>query len=335
MLPDDCVFVVLGPEAKGGVQEVNDALVAALKAQNRPFFYLQTHGAVRKFIRNNWPLSRQYVSIASLNFGVYNFFFQKSVFVLHGYPYRRHLSFFKYWVNVLGHALFGAFSNKVVAVSNLTKYVWENHIGLRVDSVIYNPYPVGVEDASRTVASFKINGDNSGIRNLVYVGRVVASKNLGQMLHAVDQLRQSSSYRINFHIVGTGKELASFQARFNHPDNIFYGFVDTEKKYKVFAGADAFISLNEGEPFGLTSLEAASFGLNCILATHGGHNEFVKRDRIFLVNDIKNISQISRQIEAALCNRKYESAVQHPSTHEPVHVLSRYISLFHEDFVGN
>ncbi len=328
-------LVIFSPSNNGGVREVSDSLYQGFNELNTvESVIIYSHKQAIKFIIEHWKERKNIISITSLNYGFYNIFFKKSVFILHGYPYRRHLSFFSYYKNIFGHFYISIFSNKVIAVSRLTKYVWENHLGLAVDNVIYNPFTNGLLDVKVSNSNiFSFN--KAGVKNLVYVGRLVASKNILYILKAVSYLRNNYKQKIVFHIVGEGPDRIELLNKYFHTDNVFHGYIDSNRKFEILKGSDAFISLNEGEPFGLTSLEAGYFNLNCVLPIVGGHLEFIASNKLFLVNNINCVEEIADQIRLAFESLSKSNAIIDLSTHASKTVALKYLNLFHEYTLDN
>lgn len=320
--------LLLGPRINGGVKEVNDSLYFGFKESKINISYINDFNAIINFFILNRKNLDNIILISSLKYGLFNILVKNSIFILHGYPYKRHLSFFDYWLNILSHFVICKLSKRTVAVSYLTKYTWENHFGLNVNKVILNPYTLGLSE-------FKVkkNEKNSSTsyKKVIFIGRLVKSKNVDLILSAINQLRNKENLQIQFNIIGDGPELISLKENYPHPDNIFHGYISYKDKLQILANSNAFISLNEGEPFGLTSLEASYFNLNCILPSNGGHLEFIKTTSLFLVNNIFDVSDISFQIKKAINSSKYENTLIAPNKHNPQFVAKEYYSIFNEN----
>jgi glycosyltransferase involved in cell wall biosynthesis len=178
-----------------------------------------------------------------------------------------------------------------VAVSYLTKYVWENFLGLNIDEVIHNPVSI-------SIGNFKQNEQDEN--SIVFLGRLVKSKNLELILKAIDFCRNELHHKVTFNIVGDGPERLNLQSIYVNSDNHFHGYVSESEKINILSNSKIFISLNEGEPFGLTTLEARAYNLTCILPVIGGHIEYVSLERVILINDINSIDEIASSISKAL-----------------------------------
>jgi glycosyltransferase involved in cell wall biosynthesis len=283
--------LILGPNKNGGVKEVNDSLELGMKKLDLDVVYISRFKDVIVFIIVNFKDRNAILCLSSLWFGIFSVFFRYSIFIIHGYPYRRYLSWYKFQLNIIGHKLFSFLNKKTVAVSYLTKYVWENFLGLNIDEVIHNPVSI-------SIGNFKQNEQDEN--SIVFLGRLVKSKNLELILKAIDFCRNELHHKVTFNIVGDGPERLNLQSIYVNSDNHFHGYVSESEKINILSNSKIFISLNEGEPFGLTTLEARAYNLTCILPVIGGHIEYVSLERVILINDINSIDEIASSISKAL-----------------------------------
>ena len=111
---------------------------------------------------------------------------------------------------------------------------------------------------------------------IVSVGRLVARKNIGELLRVVAELNDPKDLLI---IIGDGpkKEEWEQQARdLGVADRVrFEGFVDAERKSQLLSAADCFASTSLHEGFGLVFLEAMDHGLPVVAYDHGGQSDFL------------------------------------------------------------
>lgn len=291
--------LILGPANSGGVREVNDSLYHGFKKLDKQVVYLNSKTDILKFIFKTKDRD-SFLCITSLSFGIFGVFFKNSIFIIHGYPYARFLNKINFKINVLGHRLFSYLNTKTVAVSYLTKYVWENFLFLKIDKVIHNPETTIKSECNIVNIEKELN-------SIVFTGRIVNTKNLNLILDAVEDYRELYDPTLKFNIIGDGPELSGFLQKYNNPNNIFHGFVSHESKVDIMLKSNLFISLNEGEPFGLTSLEARILNLKCILPAIGGHVEFVDCQSLFLINNIFSKEEIVEKIYLALNSKENNS----------------------------
>ena len=315
-------IVIMYPSNKGGVEEVCLSLKLGFENLGYLVIFKTTYLSALLYSLKNIFSPAKDILITNLHYGFFGLFFKQSIFIIHGYPYYRLLGFFKYYKLLFFHFLFGKFNTKSVAVSYLIRYVCENHMGVKINKVIQNPLPADFHIPENIVAE---------PNTLIYIGRIFPTKGIDKILDAVNLCRNKYAQKIVFHIVGDGILFEEFKVKYQHPDNIFHGYVNAAIKYELLSKAEAFISLNEGEPFGLTALEAACFHKKCILPTYGGHTEFMPQSLLYTINDIYNIEEISLKMCSALNNTLNNEAMNNKinlENYKPENVADNYLQLF-------
>ncbi len=112
---------------------------------------------------------------------------------------------------------------------------------------------------------------------MVTVGRLVARKNLDDLLHVLAARREAQDLLV---VIGDGPKRAEWQAlaKTLGLDNQvrFEGRVDEERKQRLLAASDAFVSTSEHEGFGLVFLEAMDRGLPVVAYDRGGQRDFLR-----------------------------------------------------------
>ncbi len=110
-----------------------------------------------------------------------------------------------------------------------------------------------------------------GVR-LVYVGRLVAIKNVAALVAAVGAL-QAEGVPLSLDIVGDGPDRAQLEAQVrdqNVRDVEFRGFRSGEDLVQAYVDGDALVLPSLNEPWGLVVNEAAACGLPSIVSTRAG-----------------------------------------------------------------
>jgi glycosyltransferase involved in cell wall biosynthesis len=111
---------------------------------------------------------------------------------------------------------------------------------------------------------------------MVTVGRLVARKNLDDLLHVLARRSNAQDLLV---VIGDGPKRAEWQAlarSLGLDDRIrFEGRVDEGRKQRLLAASDAFVSTSEHEGFGLVFLEAMDRGLPVVTYDRGGHRDFL------------------------------------------------------------
>jgi glycosyltransferase involved in cell wall biosynthesis len=111
---------------------------------------------------------------------------------------------------------------------------------------------------------------------MVTVGRLVARKNLDDLLHVLAQRGEAQDLLV---VIGDGPKRAEWQALATslglETRVRFEGRVDEERKQQLLAASDAFVSTSEHEGFGLVFLEAMDRGLPVVAYDRGGQGDFL------------------------------------------------------------
>jgi glycosyltransferase involved in cell wall biosynthesis len=310
---------LLYPDNNGGVKEVCKSLEVgfaehAIAVESVTSF----KKAFKEVFKSRWSKNK-YLFITNLDYGCMGLFAKHSLFIIHGYPYFRNLGVIQYYTKAFFHYLFSRFNTKTVAVSFLTRYICENHLGITIDKVILNPLPVNYKQ-------IKVSKNKNSI---VYIGRIVESKGLKVVLEAIKLLRNEVEYSIQFNIIGEGPLLTEYKLNYAHSDNVFYGYVEDEVKYEILDRTSVFVSLGEGEPFGITALEASCSGLRCVLPLYGGHAEFVDQSLLFSVKDVFNVEEVKNKISKAFfdCNTLHDKKTS-IEDFKPDKIAAEYLKLF-------
>ena len=282
-------IVIMYPSRTGGVAEVSLSLKAGFEKLG--YDVILMNGFIQAFLFSvkNLFSTNKYFLITNLHFGIFGIFFKQSVFVIHGFPQRRHEKPGKYHYVVWGHKIFALFNRRAVAVSYFTKFVSENFYNIKVHAVIHNILPFDFFSTALNHSSEKQPF------TITFVGRVIPEKGVDRILKAVDIIR-SANQPVVVNIIGSGTFIPELKASFPHNDNIFHGYLSSSDKYAILARSSSFISLHPAEPFGITSLEASALGVHCCLSALGGHTEFVPHEIFFPINNVDDINEIAAVI---------------------------------------
>lgn len=111
---------------------------------------------------------------------------------------------------------------------------------------------------------------------IVSVGRLVARKNVGELLQVVADLDDPNDLLI---VIGDGPKKDEWEQKARELGIVervrFEGFVDAERKSHLLSAADCFASTSLHEGFGLVFLEAMDHGLPVVAYDHGGQSDFL------------------------------------------------------------
>lgn len=285
-------LVIFCPTDVGGVRNVTQNIANAMAN-----YYEYTHieSTVVAVIWRAIMLKRKGISVyglLSLHSCLASPFLHKSVYILHGYPVKPHYGILRTWALVLAPKYSAFFGSKVVAVSHLTRNVFQRIHGLPVDKVIYNGCdPQFHEDC---------NVEKSKKKQILYIGRLDHNKGI---LELIDAFRRISSdipdYKLK--IAGNGPLFKSvFEAAKSNPNIIFLGQVSDTQKLDLFRSAEVFISLNDFEPMGVVYTEAMLAGCKIVYPYACGAGDFIPTYYPQRKCDPRLIDDLSQSLLSAL-----------------------------------
>lgn len=159
----------------------------------------------------------------------------------------------------------------VIPVSKFTKQCIIEHYGIDDSKIapVYN----ALEPTEPFRAEKKIDD-----KLVVFLGRVTHQKGPEYLIEVAEKLTQRIP-DVKFVIAGTGDKLKSMleETASKRLGNkfIFTGFLSKSQVNNLLAQADAYVMPSVSEPFGLSAIEAAQFGLPCVLSRQSGAAEFL------------------------------------------------------------
>jgi glycosyltransferase involved in cell wall biosynthesis len=158
--------------------------------------------------------------------------------------------------------------------------------------------PLGIPRVPQDTASRCDYGFAEDDILLVSVGRLVARKNIGQL---IDMVKALADERVHLLIVGTGPEDSNLRERVAQQevaDSVhFLGYVDDAEKFRILNMADVFVSSSRHEGFGIGFLEAMACGLPIICYDYGGQTDFLEHEvngYVLPVGDIEQFTEHCR-----------------------------------------
>lgn len=197
-------------------------------------------------------------------------------------------------------------ADKILAVSNHTKQGISREYGIPLSKieVVHNSYdecetiPVGDKTAYTYLEIMK----RQGYKIVVNVGRLTIQKNIPNLLRAAQEVIKREPKTL-FLIVGTGEqdyELLELAASLGISKNvIFTGFLRGKQLRDAFAIGDLFVMPSVSEPFGLTPLEAASYGTASLISKQSGVSEVFNN---CLKVDFWDVSEMANVVVSAVQN---------------------------------
>lgn len=276
-------IIIFSPLRNGGVKRFSESLNQGFSILGYDSYIVYGINELFKFILYSRSLNFYYIS--SIEGGFFSIFFKKSIFVLHGFPNRNHINFFRFIFIYLITKLFSFLSTNVVSVSELTKHINASFFSINSDFSIHNCVDIEFINKPINISSKK--------NKILYVGRFVSGKNINLIIESfINFCFTNNKYEL--HIVG-GKfdnNLLSYYKKY--PIFIHDHISDTGTLVDFYDSSSIFISLNPLEPFGITFAEAFCRNLKIIAPSTGGQREFLPFDPgIVFINNVNSITEIS------------------------------------------
>ncbi len=160
----------------------------------------------------------------------------------------------------------------IIPVSKYTGDIIEGHYG--IDRAKIFPVHNGV-DVVETYREEKAFPE----KLVLFLGRVTGQKGPEFFLEVASNVFEKYK-KVRFVVAGTGDRLKRLietgaYRQIGHKFH-FTGFLDKEKVHKLLAMADVYCMPSVSEPFGLSALEAAQFGIPMVISKQSGAAEVLK-----------------------------------------------------------
>jgi glycogen(starch) synthase len=195
-------------------------------------------------------------------------------------------------------------ADRIIAVSEHTKRTIVREYGIPADKieVVHNSIqggdlePLDDENAYKYIQVMK----SLGYRVVVNIGRLTVQKGLPNLLLAAKEVIERAPKTL-FLIVGSGEqyyELLTLAAELGIGDKVLFTDFQRGKRWRdAFAIGDLFVMPSVSEPFGLTPLEAISFGTPSLVSKQSGVSEVLMN---CLKVDFWDIHEMANQIAAVM-----------------------------------
>jgi len=129
-----------------------------------------------------------------------------------------------------------------------------------------------VHNGSNVVKSFKSPRPYSE-KTVLFVGRITRQKGPERFMEIASKVLRSNP-DVRFVMAGVGDHFRTMleQSSYNNIGNRFHltGFLNLEKLRYLFSVSDVYCMPSISEPFGLSAVEAAQFGLPCVISKQSG-----------------------------------------------------------------
>jgi len=166
-------------------------------------------------------------------------------------------------------------ADTIIAVSDYTANVIREHYQIDPEKV------VPVYNGIGTVSRYK-SEKHFPEKLVLFLGRITDQKGPEYFLDIARKVFEKYD-NVRFVMAGTGDKLKRLieAGAYNDIGNKFHftGFLDKQKVHDLLSMADVYLMPSVSEPFGLSALEAAQFGIPCVLSNQSGASEVLKSAR--------------------------------------------------------
>ncbi len=202
-------------------------------------------------------------------------------------------------------------ADRIIAVSQMTKDIIVREYGVPADKVevVHNSFDIGLYEGVVGENSYKYLEEMrlGGYKVVMNVGRITIQKGLYNLLQAFKMVVEKRPKTILL-FVGSGDqelELLELAAELGIGPNVLFGGFQRGKQWRdMFAISDMFVMPSISEPFGLTALEAAAFGVAILVSKQSGVVEILHSA---LRTDYWDIDEMANQITTVLKNQDLQN----------------------------
>ncbi len=301
-------IAILGPVYTtyyyGGVATFDEGIAAAFTTMGHEvILFTSQKGTIKNANINikqcsKWKLVAEVkkfkpdVILASLQYAIYFCLFHSAIKVmfLHGFFNFESYGIIKTLLSVRAMKFMANSSDLIIANSNFTAMINRRIWNIPVNGIAY----LGIDPEFQEQID-KIKGTKKQKGKILFVGRLAKSKRVDRIIKAIAELKKCrKSYELI--IAGDGPESAKLQqlAQKLQVNAKFLGRVSHREVYKLYREAEIFISLNDGESFGITFVESLLSNCKIVCPNTGGQVEFLEgyHDRVQFISplDDKNIA---------------------------------------------
>jgi glycogen(starch) synthase len=164
------------------------------------------------------------------------------------------------------------YADVLMPVSNFTADNIHQHYGISKNKMVV------IHNGSNVVEPFKSERKYNE-KTVLFVGRLTRQKGPEKFLDIAAKVLERKK-DVRFVMAGTGDHFRSLleNSSYRHIGNRFHltGFLNQEKLKYLFSISDVYCMPSVSEPFGLSAVEAAQFGVPCVISKQSGVAEVLK-----------------------------------------------------------
>jgi glycosyltransferase involved in cell wall biosynthesis len=164
------------------------------------------------------------------------------------------------------------FADLLIPVSKFTGENIRNHYGIDGSKIAV------VHNGCTPVRSFRTE-PHYREKTVLFVGRLTRQKGPEKFLDIASKVLEHYP-DVRFVMAGVGEHFRHMleQSAWKHIGNRFHltGFLNMEKLHQLFSMSDVYCMPSLSEPFGLSAVEAAQFGIPCVISRQSGVAEVLR-----------------------------------------------------------
>lgn len=173
---------------------------------------------------------------------------------------------------------------------------------------------------------------------LLFVGRIDNVKGIFDVLDCLYKYKQQLQNRVELHIagVGDGDRFQKMVSDYGLSSVVIqHGWVDGKKKEELFSSSDIFIHPSHFESFGISILEAMSYGLPVITTLIGGIPDFFEDGKNGVAVSPGNIDEIYKAIllfvnDSSCISRMGDKCKETSLKYSPVEIENKLQEIYDE-----
>jgi len=201
------------------------------------------------------------------------------------------------------------YADKIIAVSQYTKHQIISYYGISENKIYVVHNGIDRFEKYITPKPFKE-------KIILFLGRLTGQKGPGYFIEIAYRVLQHNS-NVRFVMAGSGERLKNLieSGAYKELGTKFHftGFLDRDKVFQLLSMADVYVMPSVSEPFGLSALEAAQFGVPCVLSKQSGVSEVLKGA---LKADFWDVDLMAKHIITLLENEQVREQVILQSYHD-------------------
>lgn len=190
----------------------------------------------------------------------------------------------------------------LMPVSNFTAHNIHHYYGISKDKMTV------IHNGSNVVEPYKSERPYKE-KTVLFVGRLTRQKGPEKFLDIAAKVLEKNK-DVRFVMAGTGDHFRSLleKSSYNHIGNRFHmtGFLNQEKLKYLLSVSDVYCMPSVSEPFGLSAVEAAQFGVPCVISKQSGVAEVLKGALTF---DHWDINRAAGQILNLLNDKVFKNTI--------------------------